>query len=411
MIVFYSLSIWIYSLLIRVVSPFNTKAKQWIDGRRNILDRVSESISNNDDIAWFHAASLGEFEQGRPVMEEFKLRYPKYKILLTFFSPSGYEIRKDYEGVDYIFYLPIDSKSNASKFIDIVKPKVVFFIKYEFWFFYLKQLRNRDIPTYIFSSIFREEQLFFKWYGGWYRKMLTFFDKIYVQDDNSKRLLDSINIHNVEVGGDTRFDRVYSIAKSAKEIDLVEQFARNQFVVIGGSTWEKDEEIIAKYANSNNNKGVKWIIAPHEIHGSHIRSIEKLFELSVLKFSEATKSNINDAEVLIIDNIGILSSLYRYCDIAYIGGGFGKGIHNTLEAATYGLPVVFGSNYKQFREACDLIKLSSGFPISKYDDFKIIMDTLFNDEILREKSGKSALDYINKMRGGTLKILAQLPTT
>lgn len=407
MVILYNISVWFYSIIIKMVSPFNLKAKQWVVGRYDIFNKIERSLNGNEKIAWFHASSLGEFEQGRPVIEGFKIKYPDYKILLTFFSPSGYEIRKNYEGADYIFYLPIDSRQNASKFIKITKPQVVFFIKYEFWFHYLKQLNNRSIPTYIFSSIFREKQLFFKWYGVWYRKMLAYFTKIYVQDYESKKLLENIDISSVEVGGDTRFDRVYSLAKNAKTIDLIEQFTKNKFIVIAGSTWEKDEDIIAEYAHKGS-EGIKWIIAPHEIHKAHIDKIVKLFKLPLLKFSEANAQNINDAQVLIIDSIGILSSLYRYGNIAYIGGGFGNGIHNTLEAATYGLPVIFGPNYKRFREACDLIKFSSGFSISNSTDFEIILKKLINDDNLREKVGKSASDYVNKMRGGTEIILSQL---
>ena len=408
MILFYNFSIWFYGIAVKIVSPFNSKAKQWIVGRKNIFNKIEQSIPKNENIAWFLASSLGEFEQGRPVIEEFKIKYPNYKILLTFFSPSGYEIRKNYTGADYIFYLPIDSKRNATKFIKIVNPKIVFFIKYEFWFHYLKQLHKKQIPTYIFSSIFREKQLFFKWYGAWYRQMLTFFTKIYVQETNSKELLAKININNVEIGGDTRFDRVYDLAKNAKPIELIEQFTQDSFTVIAGSTWDKDEEIIAEYIHNSTNKNIKWIIAPHETHKLHIDKIEKLFKLPLLKFSEANTQNINSAQILIIDSIGILSSLYRYGNIAYIGGGFGNGIHNTLEAATYGLPVIFGPNYKRFREACDLIDISSGFSISNLTEFKTTLNNLINDKLLREKASNSAKLYVNKMRGGTEKIISQL---
>lgn len=406
MVLLYNISIQAYTVLVRIASPFNKKAKYWVEGRRNIFNRIEQSLNENENIAWFHASSLGEFEQGRPVMEAFKLKYPNYKILLTFFSPSGYEVRKNYEGADYIFYLPVDSKRNALKFIKTVKPKVVFFVKYEFWFHYLNQLNKSKIPTYIFSSIFREKQLFFRWYGVWYRKMLAFFTKIFVQDLNSKQLLDKVNISNVEIGGDTRFDRVYALAKNAKPIKLIEEFAKDNFIVIAGSTWERDEEIIAEYAHKNQN--IKWIIAPHEIHSAHIEKIVKIFKTPLLKLSEATIESVVDAKVLVVDSIGVLSSLYRYGNIAYIGGGFGKGIHNTLEAATYGMPVIFGPNYNRFREACDLIELSSGFSVSNYNEFELTIVKLINNDLLREESGKSALNYVNKMRGGTEKIISQL---
>ncbi len=406
MVLFYNISIWFYGVAIRTASLFNNKARQWVSGRKNIFANISDALKGDEKIVWFHVSSLGEFEQGRPVIEGFKEKYPDYKILLTFFSPSGYEIRKDYKGADYIFYLPIDSKRNASLFIDIVQPKIVFFVKYEFWFHYLNLLKKRSIPTYIFSAIFREKQLFFKWYGGWYRKMLTFFNKIYVQNQESKDLLASINITKVEVAGDTRFDRVYALAKNAAPINLIAQFANSGFVVIAGSTWEKDEEIIARYAHKYPDK-IKWIIAPHEIHKSHIAKIEALFKLPTLKFSDADTQNIQQTNILIIDSIGILSSLYRYGKISYIGGGFGKGIHNTLEAVTYGLPVIFGPNYKRFKEACDLINISSGYPISNFHEFETTINTLVGDEAHRQKAGKLASSYVDSMRGGTKTILSQ----
>lgn len=394
-------------LLIRIASPFNTKAKQWVCGRKNIFQLIEKAIQKDDKIAWFHASSLGEFEQGRPVIESFREKYPEFKIFLTFFSPSGYEVRKNYPGADYIFYLPKDTRANAKKLIELINPRVAFFVKYEFWHHYLKQLDKNDIPTYIFSAIFREKQLFFKWYGTWYKKILTHFTKIYVQNDTSKQLLNKINISQVEVGGDTRFDRVYDLAKAAKAIELIKCFAGENQVIVAGSTWEKDEELIAKYAKKNNSN-LKWIIAPHEIHKAHINKIISLFNIPVLKFSEASYENIHTSDILIIDSIGILSSLYQYGTFAYIGGGFGVGIHNTLEAATYGLPVVFGPNYKRFKEACELIELSSGFSITNYDEIEIIFTKLLKDDNFRIKSGKMAIHYVNKMRGGTQKIISQL---
>lgn len=407
MLIFYNISIKLYSLLVLIASIFNPKAKLWIKGRKNILSKIKKTVSQDTPIAWFHTSSLGEFEQGRPVIESFRLKYPEYKILLTFFSPSGYEVRKNYEGADYIFYLPIDTKKNAKQLINAVNPKVVFFVKYEFWFHYLKQLKQLNIPTYIFSAIFREKQLFFKWYGGWYRNILKYFTQLYVQNEHSKHLLATIGIKNVTIGGDTRFDRVYELAKNAKPNALIEQFTAKHKTIICGSTWEKDEEIISQYAQNTRHK-LKWIIAPHEIHKSHISKIENLFKTPILKFSEANSGNINDAQILIIDSIGLLSSLYRYGHIAYIGGGFGVGIHNTLEAATYGLPVVFGPNYKRFQEACDLISLSAGFSISNLLEFETIFNSQLINEDLRQKSGKQAQNYVEKMRGGTSIILNDL---
>lgn len=406
MILIYNLSIWFYTLIIKIAAIFNNKAKLWVNGRKNIFIKIKKSIVADTKTAWFHASSLGEFEQGRPVIEAFKKKYPDYKILLTFFSPSGYEVRKDYSEADYIFYLPADTKRNAKKFIDIINPDVVFFIKYEFWYYYLNQLNKKNIPVYIFSAIFRKNQLFFKWYGGWYRNMLKLFTKLYVQNIESQELLKSINITNTEVAGDTRFDRVYQLAKNAKEIDIIDKFTKNSTVIIAGSTWEKDEELLSQYLFYN--KNIKLILAPHEIHKSHIDKICSLFKTDFVKFTEATGSNINNKRIMIIDTIGILSSLYRYGQIAYIGGGFGKGIHNTLEAATYGMPVVFGPNYKRFQEACDLINLSAGFSISNFEELKIKFDNLLNNEKILKSASEYAENYVNKMRGGTNLILAQL---
>ncbi len=407
MILIYNFTLFLYSILVKFASLFNPKAKQWVEGRKNIFARIHKSLENNEDIAWFHVSSLGEFEQGRPVIEGFREKYPNFKIFLTFFSPSGYEIRKNYEGADYIFYLPVDSKRNAKKLIQLINPKVAFFVKYEFWFHYLNELNKNNIPTYIFSAIFREKQLFFKWYGGWYRKLLKCFTHLYVQNEQSKKLLAKLELNNVTVGGDTRFDRVFDLAKNAKPIELIEQFTKNSTTIICGSTWEKDEELIAQYA-LDNSKNLKWIIAPHEIHESHIAKIVSLFKLPLLKFSEANTENINDVTILLINNIGILSSLYRYGSLAYIGGGFGVGIHNTLEAATFGLPVVFGPHYKRFQEACDLIEISAGFSIENYTNFVATFNSLLENDDLRKKSSDLAHNYVNKMRGGTKIILNEL---
>ncbi|PKP10850.1 MAG: 3-deoxy-D-manno-octulosonic acid transferase [Bacteroidetes bacterium HGW-Bacteroidetes-4] len=403
----YSLGIWFYVGAIYVASLFNQKAKQWVKGRQNWYKNLQAALDKDAQTAWFHVSSLGEFEQGRPVIEGFRKRYPEIKIVLTFFSPSGYEIRKDYPGVDYVCYLPVDTRRNAKKFVSLVNPSYAFFVKYDFWFHFLKQLHLQQIPTYIFSAIFRPQQLFFKRYGAWYRNMLRFFTRIYVQNDSSKDLLESIGITQVEVGGDTRFDRVYDLAIAAKPIDLITQFASGKPLIIAGSTWEKDEEFLAAFAEKNKGK-YQWIIAPHEVHEGHIQKIEALFKQDVLRFSNATTDNITQADVLLIDSIGILSSLYRYGTLAYIGGGFGKGIHNILEAATYGLPVVFGPNYLRFQEACDLIERKSAFTIQNYIAFETILQQLLKDADFCKKAGENASQYVNEMRGGTQKILSKL---
>lgn len=404
MILFYNLSIFFYSLIVRIVSLFNPKAKQWVQGRKDILKKIEEAVGDDTNLVWFHSASLGEFEQGRPVIEAFRAKYPDYKIVLTFFSPSGYEIRKDYEGVDYVFYLPADTKRNAKEFLRIIKPKMVFFIKYEFWYHYLNQLRKQEIPTYIFSTIFRSNQIFFKPFGGLYRKILKAFTHFFVQNEESIELLKGIGFENVSLAGDTRFDRVYSIAKQAKVLPQLEDFAQNRPVMIAGSTWPKDEENIFKYINSSD-KNYKYIIAAHEVDENHIRNIVASIEKPYVRFTTATKSEIDAAEVLVVDCIGVLSSLYRYGDISYIGGGFGKGIHNTLEAACYGLPVIFGPNYHKFKEAKDLLALGGAHTYESYEKLNSFLDSYHKDVKLRKKSGDSSKNYVDEMRGATDKIL------
>ena len=380
MSLFYQIAIYGYSLTIRIASFFNKKAGLWINGRNDIFKNLEKAIDPNERIAWFHAASLGEFEQGRPVIEAFRQKFPGFKILLTFFSPSGYEIRKNYSGADYIFYLPPDTKPNAKRFIETVKPEIAVFIKYEFWFNYLKILYDKDLPVFVISAIFRKEQHFFKWYGGWFRKMLKSITMFFVQNEESKELLQSIGIENVTISGDTRFDRVSAIAGSLKTFPPVEKFAGNTKVFLAGSTWPRDEELILRLANDLAGK-MKFIIAPHEIGHERIASITRLFSgFKVLKFSESNESSFAGAHILIIDGMGFLSGLYRYCHIAYIGGGFGKGIHNILEAATFGKPVIFGPKYDKFQEATDLTKLKGAFSVSTAKELEKIAVKLLSDE-------------------------------
>lgn len=396
----YNLGVVFYTLVIHLVAPFNEKAKLWVTGRKNIFKRIAESVDSSKPTAWFHVSSLGEFEQGRPVIESFKQKYPDYQIVLTFFSPSGYEVRKNYNGVDAIFYLPSDSASNARKFVDLVNPKFVFFVKYEFWYHYLNELNKRHIKTYIFSAIFRPKQHFFKWYGAWYRKMLGFFSYIWVQNSESEQLLKQIGLVNITVGGDTRFDRVYQISKESKTVPLVELFSQDKKVIVAGSTWEKDEKIL-ELTFKTLHTDVQLVLAPHEIHDSNIQRIATLFGDSCICLSKATPENIQNFKVLIIDSIGLLSSLYKYGQVAYIGGGFGHGIHNTLEAATFGMPVIFGPNYHRFQEANDLILEKAAFSIDNNEQLLNIVFDLFNDVEKQQLCAKSALNYVDKMRGGT----------
>jgi len=407
MLFLYNIGIYSYFLLILLSSPFNKKAKLWIKGRKNIFKRLAENIDSSSKIAWFHCASLGEFEQGRPVIEEFKKKYNTYKILVTFFSPSGYEIRKNYKEADYIFYLPVDFKCNVKKFIKIVNPQIAFFVKYEFWYNYLNELNNSKVPTYIFSANFRKEQIFFKSYGEFYKNMLKYFNHIFVQNENSLQLLQTIGINNITISGDTRFDRVYTIAQNSTQLPLIEIFKQNKLLFIAGSTWEKDAEILIKYINSTKNN-IKFIIAPHEISNSNIEQIYSSVNKKVVKYSEAKENDIADYSVLIIDNIGMLSSLYKYAEIAYIGGGFGKGIHNLLEAATFGMPVIFGPNHHKFVEATDLIKMGAGFEISGYDDFCAKINEFIDNPTKLSDASFNAKSYVERNIGATKRILENI---
>jgi 3-deoxy-D-manno-octulosonic-acid transferase len=401
----YHLSIRFYVFAIRIASIFNPKAKLWLEGRKDIFTKLEAAVKGEKDVVWFHAASLGEFEQGRPVIEELKEKNPQTKILLTFFSPSGYEVRKNYEGADFIFYLPADFKKNAQRFINLVNPRMVFFIKYEFWFHYLNELKKRDIPTYIFSTIFRSNQMFFRSYGSFYRKMLNAFSHFFVQNQESKELLNGIGYNNVSIAGDTRFDRVYSIAMSAKKLPEVESFNQSRPVLIAGSTWPKDEENIIRYINESPND-YKYIIAAHEVDENHIQNIVNKIEKTWVRYTKANVDEINQADVLVIDCIGVLSSLYRYGDVSYIGGGFGRGIHNTLEAATFGMPVIFGPNYHKFQEAKDLIDRKAAFTYQEYQEVKDLLDRFHMDYNFRKESGAQSKKYVDEKRGATSKILS-----
>lgn len=405
MVLFYNLSIRFYVFMVRMAAFFNPKAKQWVEGRKNLLPKIAEALKGEENLVWFHSASLGEFEQGRPVIEKLKEEHPGVKIVLTFFSPSGYEVRKNYAGADFIFYLPADFPSQARKFVDIVNPKMVFFIKYEFWYHYLKELKKREIPTYIFSTIFRPNQLFFKAWGGFHRKMLSAFTHLFVQNQESADLLKGIGFANVSIAGDTRFDRVYAIAKGAKSLPKAEDFSQGRLVVIAGSTWPKDEEFLIRYINTSKNN-YKYILAAHEVDENHIKNIVDKIEKSWVRYTQATKEEIDAAEVLVIDCIGVLSSLYRYGHVSYIGGGFGRGIHNTLEAATFGLPIVFGPNYHKFQEAKDLIESGAANSYEKYEDLNKLFHNYFENEKIRELAGEKSKKYVDSKRGASAQILA-----
>ncbi len=404
----YNLFVTCYWGAIYVASFFgNPKAKLWIEGRKNLFQTLKAQLKQDNYRIWVHAASLGEFEQGRPLIEKIKEQHPEVQIFLTFFSPSGYEVRKNYCGADYIFYMPMDSRRNAQRFIDLVNPQKVLFIKYEFWYHYLLLLKKRNIPVYLCSANFRENQMFFKWWGGWYRKMLHFFSHFFVQTTTSERLLESIGLSNLTITGDTRFDRVFDIASQAREIPGLKTFVGESQCFIAGSTWEPDEELITRYINDTTGP-VKYILAPHEIHAAHIERLEKSIKKRTIRFSNKDNVALTDYDVLIIDNIGMLSSLYRYGKVGYIGGGFGKGIHNILEAAVFGLPVLFGPNHLKFQEAIDLIKEGAAFPICKYDDLKSKLDELFGNAETLRVTGEKAATFVKRNIGATEKIMKQI---
>jgi 3-deoxy-D-manno-octulosonic-acid transferase len=403
----YNLGIQFYGWAIAVASLFNEKARLWRQGRKDVFTKLRKTFENiKEPVAWFHCSSLGEFEQGRPVIEAFRQRNPNYKILLTFFSPSGYEVRNNYEGADFVFYLPLDTPVNAKKFVEIVKPKFAVFVKYEFWYNYLGQLHKANVPVYLISAKFRPEQYFFKSYGDWFRKLLLVYKKIFVQDSESETLLKNIGAVNVIVAGDTRFDRVIAIAEQAREDDLVKSFKGNNKLWVCGSTWPEDEKLILQTFNEIKKVGekVRLVIVPHEIGESNISRITELFHNST-KYSAGVNSS---SEVLIVDKMGLLSSLYRYGDIAYVGGGFGKGIHNLPEAAVYGIPVLFGPHYHKFNEAYELIKYKGGASVSSAEKMNERVSHLLKDDAFRKACGQNARNYIYGARGATEKILQNI---
>jgi len=402
----YNLGILIYRAVAWFVSPFNTKAGLWINGQKNWYEQLKKKVSSGDKYIWIHCASLGEFEQGRPVIEAIKKERPEYKIILTFFSPSGYEIRKSYPLADIICYLPADTPGNATRFIGLINPDLVIFVKYEFWHNYISELYRKNIPLYLISGIFRSDQHFFKLYGSFFRRMLMKFRMIYVQDNQSSALLAAIGIQNVIIAGDTRFDRVLQVAASAKDIPNIEIFRGSEKLILAGSSWKPDEEIITEYINNYPDR-LKWIFAPHEIDRDNLERIEKMLSVKCVRFSEFGEGS-EDARVMIIDNIGMLSSAYRYAFAAVIGGGFGKGIHNILEPACWGIPVLFGPNHLKFREAVELISLGGAESYSSYGDFEKFIERWITNKKLYISASESAGYYVKNNAGATDKIVQGL---
>lgn len=413
---------------IAIASLFNEKVRKMWRGERDAFRVLRENVDPSEKYIWFHAASLGEFEQGRPLMERIRRDYPQYKILLTFYSPSGYEVRKNYEGADIICYMPVDTRLNAIRFLRLVRPVMVFFIKYEFWSNFLHILKYRNIPTYSVSSIFREDQVFFKWYGRSYANVLKCFTRFFVQNEESKRLLAGIGITDVDVVGDTRFDRVLQIKEAAKHLPICEAFRKgcvpaegkasdasaedkarekDYKVFVAGSSWPPDEDIFIRFFNAH--KDWRVIIAPHVIGEDHLKQIlSKIQGRKVVRYTQATPEEAAKADVLIIDCFGLLSSMYGYGDVAYVGGGFGVGIHNTLEAAVWNMPVIFGPNNKKFQEAQGLLKSGGGFEIHNFEEFEGLMNSFMNDAAFLKSSGDKAGAFVASLSGATDKVLSKV---
>lgn len=402
---FYNIGIWLMALGLRVLALFDDKAKAGLRGRQGIFDRIKAAIDPTDKIVWVHCASLGEFEQGRPVIEAIKASRPQYKIMLTFFSPSGYEIRKNYPRADYIFYLPLDTPGNAKKFVETVTPEIAIFVKYEFWLNYLSQLRQAGCRTFIISAIFRKDSVFFKWYGGIFRRALSNFEKLFVQDESSKELLKSIGVNNVVISGDTRFDRVADVMGNSAAVPAVASFTKGHTTLVAGSTWPPDDELLLALAHRHPN--VRFVIVPHETDDERIARLCSLCTPGkTVRYTRIGSEPVSEeVQIMIIDTIGLLSSIYAYADFAYIGGGFGVGIHNTLEAAVYGVPVAFGPNYRKFKEARDLIRNGAAASISDITQLDAWLSSMIYDPDLRRLAGQKAGEYVSQHTGATRMIL------
>lgn len=404
----YNLLVIITGFALKAVAFFNPKMKLFVEGRKNVFKTLGNKIQPKDKTIWFHSASLGEFEQGLPVMEKIRTLYPDHKIVLTFFSPSGYEVRKNSTVADVIVYLPLDTKSNAEKFLKLVHPEMAFFIKYEYWPNYLNGLKERSIPTYLFSGIFRKDQVFFKWYGGFYRKALTAFKQFFVQNESSKLLLQQIGFNNVKVSGDTRFDRVLKILERDNSLDFIEKFKNNQLTIVCGSTWPKDEVQLLDFINTNS-FGVKFIIAPHNVKPEQISELKNSISKKTILFSELKNKNLADYDVFIIDTIGILTKIYSYADIAYVGGGFGtSGLHNILEPATFGIPIVIGPNYQKFSEAVALVNMGGCISVKNKKELEETLSLLIQNEDERFEKGHISSTFVQMNKNATEVILKNL---
>ncbi|WP_289665039.1 3-deoxy-D-manno-octulosonic acid transferase [Flavobacterium panacagri] len=405
MLFLYNLTIYTAGFFLKIIALFSPKIKLFVEGRKNVFSILEEKIKAEDKTIWFHAASLGEYEQGLPVIEKIKEKYPSHKIIVTFFSPSGYEVRKNNTVADVTIYLPLDTKNNAKQFLELTHPEFAFFIKYEFWLNYLKELEKSKTPTYLISGIFRDSQVFFKWYGSFYRNALKAFTYFFVQNESSKQKIEAIGLKNVIVSGDTRFDRVAAILERDNSLEYIERFKNNQQTIIIGSSWPKDEALIAAYINQAP-ENVKFIIAPHNIKADQISNLKSQITKSTVLFSEKENKDLKTYNVFIIDTIGILTKIYSYGTIAYVGGGFGNpGIHNILEPATFGIPIVIGPNYSNFAEAVSLVELQGCTVISSNTELKDIFDRLLSDNLFFKEKSEICSSFIQKNKGATETIL------
>lgn len=408
MFAIYNLITLLASQIVQLIALFNPKMKLFVEGRKSVFSTLQSKIDSNDKTIWFHAASLGEYEQGLPVIEKIKEKFPSHKIIVTFFSPSGYEVRKNNTVADVTVYLPLDTKSNSKQFLDLVHPELVFFIKYEYWPNYLNELKKRTIKTYLISGILRENQAFFKWYGSFYRKALETFDYFFVQNESSKKLLQSIGFTNVKVSGDTRFDRVVSILERDNSLDFIEDFKDKKTTIVMGSSWPKDESLLVDYINKSS-ENVKFIIAPHIIKQDQIQELKNSIKKKTILFSEKENHNLLEFSVLIIDTIGILTKIYAYADIAYVGGGFGKtGIHNILEPATFGIPIIIGSNYSNFAEAIALVNIEGCVSIQNQTQLNEALNLLLQNEDERFEKGHICSTFVQMNKGATAVIMSHI---
>ena len=402
----YTILIALYGLLAALASPFSVKARRWVRGRRGWRKKLKSFSKGEERVVWLHCASLGEFEQGRPLIEKIRSEQEGWKVVVTFFSPSGYDVRKDYRGADVVMYLPEDLPGNVRYLLGRIQPDLVLIVKYEFWYNYLSELKRRNISTYLVSGIFRPGQYFFRWYGRFAAKMLSVFTRIFVQDEQSGRLLDGIGYHSWTVTGDTRFDRVSQIAAAARNLPVIEQFRGSERLFVAGSSWEEDEDIIIRYINENAS-AMKWIIAPHEIDEGHLERIEAKITSGTVRYSRYGGKD-DSGRVMIIDNIGMLSSVYRYASVAAVGGGFGRGIHNILEPACWGIPVLFGPNHQRFREAIQLIERGGAASFSDFETFSKIVEKYIRDNEALESAGRVSASYIAENKGATGKVYDEI---